>query len=390
MTVLPLTEIDGVPETFYVPRFKLKLRGSDAPRNLLADVKSVTYEDSIDKIDTFSFVLSNWDATERAFKYAGFDPALPPGGPEQVRRAELLEPSSPIELWLGYGDRLKKMLVGRITALEPDFPNAGGSTLTVRGLNELHRYKRRQHSAAWRDKTDSEIAREFDRQPSETRPGIGIPVRTQPRDPEPREQFVFMHNQFDIEFLLERARRRGYTVSMEIDEQGDPYVRFGASLNVSNDPIELRYGRTLMNFRPKLTTANQVGAVTVRGWDRAGRRVIEGTARIGDRGLAINSDQRAVASAVAEVHEVVTRRPVRNAEAARALARDILAGQLQDMVRGSGASIGHPGLRSGRRVVIAGIGPRFGGTYLLTKTTHTLDDTGYKTVFEARREEPEP
>jgi hypothetical protein len=39
-------------------------------------------------------------------------------------------------------------------------------------------------------------------------------------------------------------------------------------------------------------------------------------------------------------------------------------------------------------VRIAGLGVRFSGEYFVTETTHTINDSGYITRFNARREDP--
>jgi hypothetical protein len=38
------------------------------------------------------------------------------------------------------------------------------------------------------------------------------------------------------------------------------------------------------------------------------------------------------------------------------------------------------------KVVIGGVGARFSGTYFITDTTHSINDGGYVTRFNARRE----
>ena len=56
--VLPLDVYIG--EDFYVPAFRLMIRGKDAEVQN-NDVISVTYEDSLDKIDSFNLTVMNWD-----------------------------------------------------------------------------------------------------------------------------------------------------------------------------------------------------------------------------------------------------------------------------------------------------------------------------------------
>ena len=50
-------------------------------------------------------------------------------------------------------------------------------------------------------------------------------------------------------------------------------------------------------------------------------------------------------------------------------------------------TVGLPDLRAGRRVVIKGVGAHFSGTYFVTDSTHTINEQGYTTQFNARREE---
>jgi phage protein D len=48
--------------------------------------------------------------------------------------------------------------------------------------------------------------------------------------------------------------------------------------------------------------------------------------------------------------------------------------------------VGLPDLRAGHKVHIEGLGARFNGIYFITDTNHTLNDSGYVTQFNARRE----
>jgi len=387
MTAIPIyreTTRAGERENFYVPHFKVKLADRPLPENIVRDVLQVTYTDSVDEIDSFELTINNWDAELGRFKYE------PPSQPEH---ANLFEPGKELKLRMGYVKNLRLMLQGEITTLEPNFPESGGSTLSIRGLNVLHRFRKKQHTWAWYDKRDSDIAKEIGQQrESENRPGLHIEVRVgdQYTSLEEAEPFVFMNNQYDILFLLERARRHNYALYLDVDGvTGDQFLHFGPSERLREVTYELEWGKTLVQFRPTLTTANQISQVTVRGWNRRTRRPITATASLGSAGIEINRDQDAVAQAVQGRHEVITDRPIHTQREADALARNILRQQLQEMIKASGATVGLPDLRSGRRLHIKNLGPRFDGVYFITKTTHTIGD-GYRTTFDARREGPLP
>ncbi len=79
--------------------------------------------------------------------------------------------------------------------------------------------------------------------------------------------------------------------------------------------------------------------------------------------------------------------PVHSQEEAHAPAREIREQIARRIMKGSGSTIGMPDLRAGRMILVEGLGERFSGRYFVTSTTHKIDDSGYTTRFECRREE---
>ena len=59
----------------------------------------------------------------------------------------------------------------------------------------------------------------------------------------------------------------------------------------------------------------------------------------------------------------------------------------RELVKARGTTVGLPDLVAGRRIQIGGVGARMSGTYFVTSTTHTINDSGYFTTFNARRED---
>jgi phage protein D len=61
--------------------------------------------------------------------------------------------------------------------------------------------------------------------------------------------------------------------------------------------------------------------------------------------------------------------------------------RVNSRITASGSAVGDPRLRVGRVVSIAGVGKRFSAqSYRITSAAHTLDESGYRTRFEARLE----
>jgi uncharacterized protein len=392
---IPVYQRGNGTETFYVPAFEIKMQGRDLPRDVVRDVMQVTYRDSINEIDSFDVTINNWDAATQKFKYVGLDDK--DINPNYV---DIFDPGQELEVRMGYQQplagngkqpQLNLMMTGQITTLEPDFPNGGSPTLQVRGLNVLHRFRKKQHTWSWEGKRDSDIARELGHNPvSDDKPGLGIEVHINQTEAEneDEEPIIFMNNQYDILFLLQRAQRHGYSLYLVEDKDGKakPFLYFGPSDRDTQITYKLEWGKSLMQFRPTLTTANQISQVTVRGWDRRTKQPIVKSAKWGDAGIKINLDQKSLLRDVEERQEVTVDRPVHTGKQAKALAKDLLLNHLKEMIKASGATVGLPDLRAGRTVQIGGLGKRFNGIYFITDTTHTIGNDGYRTTFNARRE----
>ncbi len=352
---------------FYVPAFELKIKGQSLERDVIRDVLSVSYNDSLDKLDSCEITLNNWDADKRAFKYS--DPKTAPVN---------LDPGAEIELYMGYYDRggLTLMLRGQIVSLAPDFPAGGQPTIQLRALNQ-------------------QIVQDHSSQRSSGgRPGLNLELvtRTANRSEEPHGYMV-INNDYPIIFLVERARHNGYDIYIEeVAQNGSTTSRLHFHPPDRGVPAvyELKYGQTLISFKPTLKTKNQVAKVTVRGWNPAQKKEIVGEATWDDldiQGLPSVQDMAAVDSALAGSEEVVADEPIETEAEAKQKAKAHLAKLAKDLVTGSGSTLGLPELRAGRPVFIQGLGSRFSGRYLVTSSTHAIGDSGYTTQFEARMEE---
>ncbi|HEX2093617.1 MAG TPA: hypothetical protein VHG28_14520 [Longimicrobiaceae bacterium] len=379
----------------YVPHFDLRIGGNPLTAEQRQDIVSVTYQDTVNGLDGFELVVGNGDLTEGAEpKYVGAetDDDLQGSG-EEGRRFRLFEPSSQeVELSMGYLEETKVMITGTIVTLEPEFPARGPLVVRVRGLNALHALRRKPYTHAWVDRKDSQIASELGQltDPDNGQARFPLPVRVseEAQSAEPTLPYVMQENQHDIEFLMQRAKARGYVVYVGRDGE-EPYLYFGPS---GGDPgsavaYELVYGRSLVAFRPSLTTVRQVRSVTVRGWNRDTHQLIRETVTHDDARLETNRDLDRILTGVDSREDVVVDGPVSTVAEARALALDLLRERRNEFVRASGTAIGLTDLRAGCRVNISGVGSRFVGTYYVTETTHTLDDDGYRTHFRARREQ---
>jgi phage protein D len=394
MPVVTLRDESKQQGDFYVPRYEIKIAGANLPQNVLRDVLQVTYSDDVEKLDSFELTVHNWDAEKREFKYCGSETA------DSLARNPLHQLFNPsrheVEVYLGYGRTLSLMMKGNFTTMEPNFPSSGGPTLSVRGLNVLDTLRREPFTQSWTNKKASEIAKSFENL-AEKRFPLRVEIDDNAMQTEKEIKYIAQNNQCDINFLLVLADRVGYVIFVKEEEREKGKVikerrlYFGPS--DANQPrlrpvtFELKWGISLIDFKPTLTTANQPKTVTVNGWNRSKKQPIIGKASLDDPKFRLNRDLRKQLENADAREEHVVDEPVFTHGQADERAEAIMRDRSKDQLKASGTCIGLPDLRAGQRVKISGLGARFSGEYFVTDTTHTINDSGYVTRFSGRRED---
>src|SRR5205823_11053078 len=136
--------------------------------------------------------------------------------------------------------------------------------------NGLHQLRRKQYITTWGDKRDSEIAENIATLKDNNKKRFPLPIITDPnaKAKEPQLPYVAQKSEYDIDFFFSRARQRGYVVYVrEGNPKGqgaerEPHLYFGpsdATHPARRDvTFELKWGISLMDFKPTLTTANQI------------------------------------------------------------------------------------------------------------------------------------
>lgn len=382
---------------FYVPRYEVRIEGANLPRDVLFDVRSLTYRDDVEGLDSFEMVVNNWDGERRAYKYIGSETAvqLVEGHPDHTR-VTLFEPcGKEVLVRMGYGDDFVTMLKGSFTTMQPSYGD-GSADLTVSGLNVLHQLRRKQYTTTWTDKKDSEIAQDISRRTDNGRKRFPLPIAVD-QEALGREKpmpLVTQRNTYDIDFLFQRARIRGYVVFVQEEDPATGRPRrlyFGPSRpgmipGIRDVVFELGWGRSLIEFKPSIRTANQIGKVTVRGWHRTRKEPISRTVDLDDQRITANRDLHRVINACDAREELVVDEPVFTNCEARERAIAILLDQTKQLVTAEVKVVGLPDLRAGQVVVVKELGARLSGKYFVTKTQHTIDESGYVTTFSCRRE----
>lgn len=379
---------------FYVPHFEIRIAGRPLPEAVINDVVQITYKDNIREIDSVELTVNNWDAGRHRFKYLGAESADDlPGGAHPDPLATLFEPGgAKVEVWQGYLGELKLVSTVRFTTMETSFSASGAPTLQVRGLNVLHALRKKQYTDAWYGQRPSEIADQLARRSDAGKKRLPLPlvIDRAALKQEAGIKFIAQDNEYDIDFLLNLARRVGYELVLEQPGDGAPeQLRFGPSAKVGRQAdYRLAWGETLIDFKPRLSTARQVAKVTVNGWDRARKKPIKVTVDTNDKEVKrLNPDLHRLLEGADGREEKVVDEEVATEQEARQRARAIMLDQMKQIVTAEGSTVGLPNLRAGSRLDISGVGARMSGQYFVTETTHAFSESGYTTRFKARRED---
>jgi phage protein D len=399
------------PDDFYVPAYRLKLNGK-TQNKLVRDILSVTFHDSLQDVDSVDLQVNNWDPGEPIAGQAV-------QGKFRYHNTNTFDPWQALELWMGYYRKgsadLRQMMTGEISTMAPNFPASGGSTLTVRALSFLHQFRIQQKAMQFKDKTDSEIARQIVQDINKDVKSKIANIKIQMLDSEvddnitqnhePKWPFMEMHDQYPIVFLMQRARDIGYDISICDQTDKDTGIRtitfhYRLSASVTRPTYTLVWGQSLISFQPTLQTARQVSAVVVNGWDVHAKMPISKTVTRENlsketQKMIAPEDLGLIDNKLAQKIEVVVNRGLKDSNEAQQLAERTFRKLAQNLVEGKGKTIGLPYLRAGSKVKIY-MDPldihrdppmdRFSGIYQVTESTHTFSDGGYTTDFTCHME----
>jgi len=277
------------------------------------------------------------------------------------------------------GGSPETLIKGEVTGFEAEY---GASRLrtVLRGYDMSHRLHRGRRTETYKNVTDSDIARTVASRASLTVGKIDSTSGT--------HDHVSQANQSDWDFLKSRAREIGYELAMEDGKfnfrkpiQASAAPQNGTYQN-HNDPLQLVFGDDLIEFRPRVTSAEQVNDVKVRGWDPVQKQAVIGSANAATVTTdSLRDNPASLANKFGGPTFTAVNRPL-----AQQAQVDGAAGSIAELISSAfaeadGLANGNPKLKAGATVSVGVVGDKFSGKYTLTSARHVFGEQGYRTHF---------
>ena len=354
---------------FYVPDFKIEINGRTFIHGTTVDIISVSITETTNQSDSFSITVREHNPQPERF------------ASNQLTWLDnkVFDEGGKIKIEMGYQNNRAVKLYGHITGMSASFPESGAPTLAVRGQSFYHQLHRKTSRKPFDAKTDSDIARAI---------AAELNLKSDIEDIDLEHPLVSPEGATYASILQERAKRLYYEIAIKEDTL---IFRRPTYLVNTDTELVLVWGESLRSFTPTVHTNNMPSQVDARNTQTAqggGKQALASsiqagqiTCRLGEtsglelaqkifgESIVLDEDQRIASQAEANV-----------------LPRARMESRAIEYITGRGSCIGKPELISRKVVHLKGLGRRFSGKYYVTSTTHSIDASGYRTEFDAKRD----
>ena len=347
----------------YLPsKATVEIDGNELARDVEDQLEVVAVENSVHLPDMVTLVFRDGDKDilERAHVEIGSELEI-----------SASETGSPVP---------KTLFKGEVTALEGDYGQLGTRAI-IRGYDKSHRLHRGRYTKTWRNVTDSDIVNEI-------AGDVGIDTG-QVDERGSTLEYVIQFNQSYWEFLKMRAAKVGFEATVEDgelcwrDKRRASTAPAEGDFTSEGDPSQLVYMRNLLEFRPRITSAEQVARIEVRGWDPNSKQVVVGSKPAGTTSAQLDwaDPGRLAGKFGSSPSMVLVDMPFADQNAAEAAAASFGEHVGSGFAQADGVAVGSPSLKAGTAVAISAVADVFTGKYTLTHTRHLFDEYGYRTHF---------
>ena len=349
----------------YIPAPLLKIDGVTASADLLNDILQISVEESLHQPGMFTLIINNdyfpgnSDTTWKHQATFAIGKKINIGFTSSTT-----EDTDFSQEATGY------VLEGEITAIETELNEKSQAPIIVRGYDVSHRLHRGRYNRSFQNVKDSDMV-------SQIIGEAGIASGTITATTVVHE-YAFQENQTNMEFLQERAARNGFEL----------YVQNG-KLNfrepTQDAALTLTWLEDIHSFRVRVTSAEQVSSVEVRGWDYQQKQAIVSTASTATILTSTDSGTGKASSTKfsGSPKMIVVDQPVFSSNEALKMAQSLYKELGGEFVNADAKGEGNPAIRPGKVITLSGIG-NYSGSYYVTETHHSFQERKYVTHFSVR------
>lgn len=357
--------LESLGLNFYNPGFEVEIQDKKLAMNISKQILSVEVNEEVDLGSTFTITMNDeFDMNTQEFKWLD---------------NPLFKEGNTVVIKMGYGSDLSPMIIGKITGIEPNFFSGDTTTFTIKGHDLSYEFfkKKKSGEKTFLDKRYSDMAKEI-----ATMAELSAVVdETGKSDP------VVYRKDSDMsyfDFLKEIQAKAG---CYQFDVDGKKMYFIDPKVD-REEILTLELKKDLISFRPTINITELVTEVEVRGHNpKDPKTPIIGRATSGSEKK--QEPGKKTGSQIAEENggkkKVITNIVVTSKDHADAIAKCELNKASNTLIEGEGECIGIPQLRKGVNIKLEKMGKRFSGKYYVKGTTHTINESGYRTRFTVKR-----
>ncbi|WP_028048509.1 VgrG-related protein [Cellulomonas sp. URHD0024] len=274
------------------------------------------------------------------------------------------------------GDRL---FDGVVYAIGYDYDDRGGFT-TITAYDRSYGLYTGLHTVSYQNMTDGDVARKVAKDAGLKEGNIASSSVL--------HEYVAQINETYFAFLERRAAEVGCVVTV-VGEK----LSFAPPSNASAAPdpgdhdstgrLQLVPGENLQRLSVRVTAAQQVSQVQVRGWDVATKQALVGTTSAATTAAVMTDTPASVAQLFGSPTSVTVDVPLGQQAECDAAAKSLADKVGAASAHAEGVALGDPRIVAGAAVSIGATGGRFDGRVTVTRAKHVWDARSYRTSFTA-------
>jgi phage protein D len=363
-----------MPAVTYIAQPTLKIDGQPAANNVLEDLLQIVVEESLHLPGMFTLTIRNDYFSSRTGENPWlYDKTFAIGKSIEIGFISSISEASEFD-----DNKEEILLKGEITAIEAHFNPESQAPVIVRGYDISHRLHRGRYNRSFQNMTDTDVVKKIIGEAgiqagtidSSGGPyGFGDPVG-----------YIFQENQTNMEFLRERASRHGFELFVQ-----DGKLNFRKPS--ANTTLTLKWLQDINSFNVRVSSAEQVDSVEVRGWDYQNKQAIVST-KSSQTTEVITSTDQGKGKTVSTVFKsnpkmVVVNQPISQSQESDAIAQSLYNELSGEYVQADAKAEGNPDIRPGKTIKLADLG-KYSGKYYVTETRHVFTGRVYTTEFSVR------